>query len=66
MGVFMGLDLLTMSISALAEAITACAAAPVRVKKFKPSERTPRDQLPPEVRKLVENVDEIERRVKLL
>lgn len=66
MGGFMGLDLLTMSISALAlaVAISVYASAPVCVKKFKPPKRTPREQLPPEVRKLIENVDELERRVK--
>lgn len=62
----MDIDLLTMSISALAVAISVYAAAPVRVKKFKPPERTPREQLPPEVRKLIKNVDELEGRVKLL
>ncbi|MGP8953502.1 hypothetical protein ACT024_10185 [Enterobacter mori] len=62
----MDIDLLTMSISALAAAISACAVAPVRVKKFKPSERTPREQLPPEVRKLIDNVDELKRIAKSL
>jgi len=62
----MDIDLLTISISVLAVVISVYAAAPVRMKKFNPSERTPRDQLPPEVRKLIENVDELERRVKLL
>ncbi|MEH4639111.1 hypothetical protein [Enterobacter hormaechei] len=62
----MGLELLTMSISALAVAISVYAAAPVCVKKFKPPKRTPRDQLPPEVRKLIENVDELERIAKSL
>ncbi|HCR0782056.1 TPA: hypothetical protein OMT06_001901 [Klebsiella aerogenes] len=62
----MDIDLLTMSISALAVAFSVCAAAPVRVKKFKPSERIPREQLPPEVRKLIENVDELERIAKSL
>lgn len=62
----MDIDSLTMSISALAVAISVYAAVPVRMKKFNPPERTPRDQLPPEVRKLIENVDELERRVKLL
>ncbi|MBO2915406.1 hypothetical protein [Enterobacter sichuanensis] len=57
----MDIELLTMSISALAVALSVYAAAPVRVKKFKPPERTPREQLPPEVRKLIENVDELER-----
>jgi len=60
----MDIDLLIMSISALAVAISVCAAVPVRDKKFTPSERTPRAQLSPEVRKLIENVDEPERRVK--
>ncbi|HDR2276431.1 TPA: hypothetical protein QCH54_000404 [Enterobacter ludwigii] len=62
----MDIDLLTMSISALAVAISVYAAAPVRVKKFNPPERTPRDQLPPEVRKIIENVDELERIAKSL
>lgn len=62
----MDIELLTMSISALAVAISACAAAPVTEKKFKQIKRTPRDQLPPEVRKLIENVDELERIAKSL
>jgi len=62
----MDIDLLTMSISALAVAISVYAAAPMREKKFTPSDRTPRHQLSPEVRKLIENVDELERRVKNL
>lgn len=66
MGGFMGLELLTMSISALAVAISVYTAAPVCVKKFKPPKRTPRDQLLPEVRKLIENVDELERIAKSL
>lgn len=49
----MDIDLLTMSISALALAISVYVAVPVRMKKFNPPERTPRDQLPPEVRKLI-------------
>ncbi|MCK7414157.1 hypothetical protein L8P13_02570 [Enterobacter cloacae] len=57
---------ITMSISTLAVAISVYAAAPVCVKKFKPPKRTPRDQLPPEVRKLIENVDELERIAKSL
>ncbi|EGI6723093.1 hypothetical protein IGX55_002598 [Escherichia coli] len=62
----MDIDLITMSISALAVAISVYAAAPVCVKKFKPPKRTPREQLPPEVRKLIENVDELERIAKSL
>jgi len=62
----MDIDLLTMSISALAVAISVCAAVPVPQQKSKQIKRTPPDQLPPEVRKLIENVDELERRVKLL
>lgn len=62
----MDIDLITMSISALAVAISVYAAVPVRMKKFNPPERTPRDQLPPEVRKLIENVDELEWRVRNL
>jgi hypothetical protein len=62
----MDIDLLTMSISALAVAISVYAAVPVREKKFTPSKHTPRDQLPPEVRKLIENVDELERIAKSL
>ncbi|MEC5643549.1 hypothetical protein [Citrobacter koseri] len=60
------IDLLTMSISALAVAISVHAAAPIREKKFKPPERTPRDKLSPELRKLIENVDELERIAKSL
>ncbi|EPO7764614.1 hypothetical protein ACUF8G_001919 [Enterobacter hormaechei] len=62
----MDIDSLTMSISALAVAISVYAASPVRMKKFNPPERKHRDQLPPEVRKLIENVDEIERIAKSL
>ncbi|WP_032986259.1 hypothetical protein [Cronobacter malonaticus] len=62
----MDIDSLTMSISALAVAISLYAAVPIREKNFTPSERTPRDKLPPELRKLIENVDELERRVKNL
>ncbi|AVJ78531.1 hypothetical protein CSC02_0069 [Enterobacter hormaechei subsp. hoffmannii] len=65
-GGIMDIDLITMSISALAVAISVYAAAPVCVKKFKPPKRTPREQLPPEVRKLIENVDELERIAKSL
>ncbi|MET5770442.1 hypothetical protein [Enterobacter cloacae] len=60
----MDIDLLTMSISVLAVAISVYAAAPVRMKKFNPPERKPLNQLPPEVRKLIENVDELEWRVR--
>lgn len=60
----MDIDSLTMSISVLAVAISVYAAVPVPEKKSKQTKRTPRDQLPPEVRKLIENVDELERRVK--
>lgn len=62
----MDIDSLTMSISVLAVAISVYAAVPVTEKKLKQIKRTPRDQLPPEVRKLIENVDELERRVKSL
>lgn len=62
----MDIDLLTMSISALAVAISVYAAVPIREKKYTPSERTPRAQLSPEVRKLIENVDELERIAKSL
>lgn len=60
----MDIDLLTMSISALAVAISVYAAVPLPEQKPKQIKRTPLDQLPPEVRKLIENVDELERRVK--
>ncbi len=66
MGAFMGLDLFTMSISALAVAISVYAAVPVPQRKSNQIKRTPRDQLPPEVRKLIENVDELERIAKSL
>ena len=62
----MDIELLTMSISVLAVAISVYAAVPVREKNFTQTERKARVQLPPEVRKLIENVDELERRVKLL
>lgn len=62
----MDIDLLTMSISALAVAISVYATAPVREKNFTHTERKPRNQLPPEVRKLIENVDELERIAKSL
>jgi len=62
----MDIDLLTMSISALAVAISVYAAAPVPEQKSRQIKRTPRDQLPPEMRKLIDNGDELERRVKLL
>lgn len=61
----MDIDSLTMSISVLAVAISVYAAAPVP-EKPKQIKRTPPDQLPPEVRKLIENVDELERIVKSL
>lgn len=61
----MDIDLLTMSISALAVAISMYAAVPVPEQKYKQIKHTPRDQLQPEVRKLIENVDELGRRVKL-
>ncbi|QAA02735.1 hypothetical protein EO769_13685 [Escherichia coli] len=57
----MDIDSLTMSISLLAVAISVYAAAPVPEKKSKQIKRTPPYQLPPEVRKLIENVDELER-----
>lgn len=59
----MDIDLLTMSISALAVAISMYAAVPVREKNLTQTERKASEQLPPEVRKLIENVDELERRV---
>ena len=62
----MGLDLFTMSISALAVAISVYAAVPVPQRKSHQIKRTPRDPLPPEVRKLIENVDELERIAKSL
>ncbi|WP_314421820.1 hypothetical protein [Pseudescherichia vulneris] len=62
----MDIDLLTMSISSLAVAISVYAAVPVREKNFTLSERKPGDQLSPDVQKLIENVDELERRVKNL
>ncbi|MFV8216934.1 hypothetical protein ACNQ0T_00520 [Enterobacter cloacae complex sp.6700776] len=62
----MDIDSLTMSISVLAVAISVYVAVLVPEKNSKQIEFTPRDQLPPEVRKLIENVDELERRVKLL
>ncbi|WP_320732585.1 hypothetical protein [Enterobacter roggenkampii] len=62
----MDIDLITMSISALAVAISVYAAVPVPEQKSKQIKHTPRDQLPPEMRKLIENGDELERRVKLL
>ncbi|HGG9051621.1 TPA: hypothetical protein ACJJ1D_002144 [Enterobacter hormaechei subsp. xiangfangensis] len=62
----MDIDSLTMSISVLAVAISVYAAAPVPEKKSKQIKRTPPDKLPPEVRKLIKNVDELERIVKSL
>ncbi|MES3373011.1 hypothetical protein [Enterobacter hormaechei] len=62
----MDIDSLTMSISVLAVAISVYAAAPVPEKKPKQIKRTPPDQLLPEVRKLIENVDELERIAKSL
>ncbi|HDC4615942.1 TPA: hypothetical protein O8U41_003817 [Enterobacter cloacae] len=62
----MDIDLITMSISALAVAISVYAAVPVPEQKSRQIKRTPRDQLPPEMRKLIDNGDELERRVKLL
>lgn len=62
----MDIDSLTMSISVLAVAISVYAAAPVTEKKFKKIKRTPHDKLPPEVRKLIENVHELERIAKSL
>ena len=62
----MDIDLLTMSISVLAAAISVYAALPVPDKKPKQIKRIPRDQLPPDVRKLIENVDELERIAKSL
>ncbi|HDS4250674.1 TPA: hypothetical protein QH591_000808 [Enterobacter hormaechei subsp. steigerwaltii] len=62
----MDIDLITMSISALAVANSVYAAVPVPEQKSKQIKHTPRDQLPPEMRKLIENGDELERRVNLL
>ncbi|EKS6329513.1 hypothetical protein QYE92_09820 [Enterobacter cloacae subsp. cloacae] len=62
----MDIDLITMSISALALAISVYAAVPVPEQKSKQIKRAPPDQLPPEVRKLIENVDELERIAKSL
>ena len=62
----MDIDSLTMSILVLAVAISIYAAAPVPEKKSKQIKRTPPDQLPREVRKLIENVDELERIAKSL
>ncbi|HHA1436696.1 TPA: hypothetical protein ACOEBV_000585 [Enterobacter hormaechei subsp. hoffmannii] len=62
----MDIDSLTMSISVLAVAISVYAVAPVPEKKSKQIKRTPPDQLLPEVRKLIENVDELERIAKNL
>ncbi|MGK4351049.1 hypothetical protein ACSMFN_12280 [Enterobacter sichuanensis] len=62
----MDIDLLTMSISVLAVAISVFAAVPVSEQKSKQIKRTHLDQLPPEVRKLIENVDELERIAKSL
>ncbi|HGF6043994.1 hypothetical protein [Enterobacter hormaechei] len=62
----MDIELLPMSISALAVAISVYAAVSLPEQNFKQIKHTPRDQLPPGVRKLIENVDELERRVKLL
>ncbi|HCA7079849.1 TPA: hypothetical protein MX214_003003 [Citrobacter sedlakii] len=62
----MDIDSLTMSISVLAVAISVYAAVPVPEKNSKHIKFTPRDQLPPEVRKLIENVDELERIAKSL
>ncbi|HDC4513492.1 TPA: hypothetical protein O8T91_002189 [Enterobacter cloacae] len=62
----MDIDLITMSISALAVAISVYAAVPVPEQKSRQIKRTPRDQLPPEMRKLIDNGDELERRIKLL
>ncbi|EPC0985452.1 hypothetical protein ACRV5K_000961 [Enterobacter hormaechei] len=62
----MDIDSLTMSISVLAVAISVYIAVPVPEKNSKQIKFTPRDQLPPEVRKLIENVDELERIAKSL
>lgn len=62
----MDIDSLTMSISVLAVAISVYVAVPAPEKNSKQIKFTPRDQLPLEVRKLIENVDDLERRVKLL
>lgn len=62
----MDIELLTMSISVLAVAISVYGAVPVPDQKSKQINHTPRGQLPSEVRKLIDNVDELECRVKLL
>lgn len=62
----MDIDLITMSISALAVAISVYAAVPVPEQKSRQIKRTPRDQLPPEMRKLIDNGDELERIAKSL
>ncbi|HCL6099512.1 TPA: hypothetical protein N2O51_000701 [Enterobacter cloacae] len=62
----MDIDLITMSISALAVAISVYAAVPVPEQKSRQIKRTPRDQLPPEMRKLIDNGDELEWRVRNL
>ncbi|MCE1386709.1 hypothetical protein LWU56_02455 [Enterobacter hormaechei] len=62
----MDIDIITMSISALAVAISVYAAVPVPEQKSRQIKHTPSDQFPLGVRKLIENVDELERRVKLL
>ena len=61
----MDIDSLTMSISVLAVDISVYAAAPVPEKKSKQIKRTHPDQLPPEVRKLIENVDKLEQIAKI-
>ncbi|MBW4232407.1 hypothetical protein JW317_24825 [Enterobacter cloacae subsp. cloacae] len=62
----MDIDLITMSISVLAVAISVYVAVPVPEQKSRQIKRTPRDQLPPEMRKLIDNGDELERIAKSL
>lgn len=59
----MDIDLLTMSISVLAVAISVYAAVPYSEKRYTPIQRKPRYQLSPELQKLIGNVREMERRL---
>jgi hypothetical protein len=56
----MDIDVLAMSISALAVAISVYVDIPAAEKSSKEIKHTPRDLLPAELRKLIENVDELE------
>lgn len=62
----MDIYLLTISVSVLAMAISVYAAVPVGEKQSRPIKRKPREQLPAEVLKLIENVDELDRIAKSL